>query len=544
MPPVTRLRHVIPVVGPSAPEPLRTAQEVTLDSIDRALRVARERVEVEVVGARFPDEPLPNRPWLVDAPVLHTSSADLVPETVGRRLPLLREVLSAFGDARALDGVVLTNIDIGLQPLFYEAVAEALASGLDAFTINRRDITPSFRSDLGPLAQSSTGARHPGSDCFVMAPAVLPHLDVGDVMLGVRRVGATLRSAIEQSTEHFRRFSDLNLTFHLGNDRAWTAELFDAATRFNHSEHVAARERHLAAARSREGVVVAPSSDRSPPVWVRRPRLIFAAATARSGTAYLAGLLGSVPGVDSAHERPPTMAGPWLRDVAAEGLSATYRERAAKVDALRCLQMLRSGSTAIADINRLFLTVQYDVVLDSFDHSDISIVDLRRDPVDIALSMDLLGWFSPEDEERLGARWRDWFIEPGPLGAAEDREVDGGIGRLDRIFLHLADVMHRRDRLRRLTPTVRWVDADLPDITRRIGARRLLEDLSLPAPPPGWPGRAQRRRVGVKRPRKAVVARTTSRADVVVALGRFLERSRGSEGFHALEAEAARWGHS
>lgn len=532
MPSRFRLRHVLPIVGPSAPSRLREAQRVTLTSIERALGYTGDRLRVEVIGARFLDEPLPDLPWLHDAPVLHSSSLDVVPSASDRRLPLLREVLSAAGAVDDDDAIILTNIDIAIQPTFYEAIDEILRTGLDAFTVNRRDVTPRFIGTAPILVQASTGARHPGSDCFIMTAPVIRDLDVGDVLLGVRRVGSTLREAVESSARRYRRFTDLNLTFHLGDDREWMTDPFAGLTAFNEQENSAARERR----RRAESTGHRAPPERHPGRRGRPPRLVFAATTARSGTGYLAALLGSVPGIDSVHERPPMLCGPWLHDLAARGHVGTYEDRVVKADALGVLRDQLHGHMALADINHLFLTTQYDVVLDAFDHTGITIVDLRRDPIDVALSMDRLGWFSADNPG-----WRDWFLEPNRCTLAPGTAAAEPVDPLDLILAHLADVLRRREDLRRATPTVQWIDADLPDIARREGARRLLRQIGFEPPSIRWPHRTQRRPANLRSARKRSVGRATSRAYVSERVDRFLARAPDRSAVAALGAEVRRW---
>jgi hypothetical protein len=141
----SRIRHVIPLVGPSAREALRADQLITLDSIGRAREFAAASVEVEVIGAHFPDETPPDAfDWLIPVPALRRSSNDLDGLAGPRRLPLLMDVLTALDGGEGVDGVVCSNIDIGLRPDFYEAIAGLLGEGWDAF----RQVLPSPRTSV------------------------------------------------------------------------------------------------------------------------------------------------------------------------------------------------------------------------------------------------------------------------------------------------------------------------------------------------------------------------------------------------------------
>jgi hypothetical protein len=141
-----KVSHLINTVGDSAREDLREAQRITLESIDQARQVTGSQVEVEVRAARFQDEPLP-ADWLVDAVQLTRSVIDVVPFPCDRRLPLLADILA--GVPSDSDLAVFTNIDIAVQPHFYELVAELHGRGYDAFTINRRTVMPRNGSSDG-----------------------------------------------------------------------------------------------------------------------------------------------------------------------------------------------------------------------------------------------------------------------------------------------------------------------------------------------------------------------------------------------------------
>lgn len=238
--------------------------------------------------------------------------------------------------------------------------------------------------------------------------------------------------------------------------------------------------------------------------------------------------------VDAGHERTPTMSGPWLRDVAELGLAATYDHRRAKADAIRlALGRLPRGVTYV-DTSHLFLTMFHDVVLDGFDHGSIRIVDLRRDPVDIARSMYELGWFSDRQEG-----WREWLMDPvglgSPLGIATEEVADP----LDAVLLHIARNLHERAVLRSSTPTVRWVDVDLPRLRTRVGQQAMLRALGLPRL--RRTVRVSRRAVNTRVERKQRIGSPMDRDAITVRLDEVLSRFEGRRGLDALRDEVRRW---
>lgn len=521
---VTSLRpvqHVIPVVGASAPSSLRSVQDVTLHSIERALDFSRATMTVDVIAARFPDEETPRREWLRDAPVLTSSSRDVGEFRVPRRLPLLRQVLGAFDGGRACDALVLTNADIGLQPAFYEVVAEILDAGYDAFTINRRSVTDSFRLGGGALVRSSTGIPHPGSDCFVMSPDLLEGADVGDVLLGVRWVGQTLLEDLAARARRFRRFTDLHVTFHLGDEREWEREDVSDYERFNHQEYVAAGIR-----RSRPLASVA-----SP----RQPMVIHCATTAGSGAEHLARILGSLPRVNAADERTGELVAEARTAVAEHGLTRSYEHRLRIVHRIESEIDLRPSEHYV-HTSHLFLGHWHDVVLDCFDHSRLVVIDLRRDPIDIVESL-ARRVTSPDlvlDLEWLGI---------DPIGSESMLGLDARdlADRTDLLIAHVADVAQRRTALRGATPTITWIDADLPDLLTRGGARRLVRGLGLDPPDRWWPlgrGVARTSRSDV---RALWTRRSTPRQVIAHRIDDFIARFSDRPWIEPLRLERERW---
>lgn len=465
---VRRIRHVIPLVEGSARQELRLAQDATLASVAVARRHALDvlGLEIEVVGAHSPDvDPPADLEWLRAVPTLATEAASLAQFARPRRLPLLREVLAGLDGGRGVDAVICSNTDIGLRPDFYATIAEILAEGYDAFTVNRRCLTERWERPAGAIERAEVGSRHPGSDCFVMTPDVLRQVDVGDCLLGTKFVGLTLIEEMARSARRFRRFSDLAVTWHRGNDVPWRASELDDYRDFNREQ--------LRLRRVANG-----NPDRR--VRLEWRRIIVSAAPARSGGRTLARVLSAIPSIDVEHRRSPTMLGPWVRDLAEMGLAATREHRRVKVDAIRAdLRTALDSRLIYADITPAFLTTTHDVILDSFDHSKLAVIALRRDPIEIARSMLRDGWFAPGGDERA-----DVTLDPdrtgSPLGIGPGDLHD----RVDRVLAHIAEMLHARDRLRRRTPSVRWVDVDLTSLRSRSGIDAMLTALDLPR----WPG--------------------------------------------------------
>jgi hypothetical protein len=214
-----RILHVVSTVGTSAPNELQEAQRITLESLELAQRCA-VGIDVRVAASRYADEPLPAE-WLMDFPCLQTSASELWNVPDGPRLPLLREVLMPLQCDIPYDFAVYTNIDIGVQPFFYQLVRQWAESGLDAVNVTRRNVDADLISAGLPAIQAALGTRHPGSDCFAFISRIAKVLHVGDVCLGLPPVGRTMALALWLNANNYRKFGNQHATFHIGSDPDW-----------------------------------------------------------------------------------------------------------------------------------------------------------------------------------------------------------------------------------------------------------------------------------------------------------------------------------
>lgn len=536
-----RIRHVIPTVGPSAPTELIEAQELTLQSIERARRCVDGGIEVDVRAVRFADEPL-DVPWVTDCPVLTRSVLDMATFEVPRRLPLLHDVLGGLGDPSDYDVAILTNVDIAVQPLFYELVAEIADEGHDAFSITRRTVQPRFRGSSLARFSTAEGTVHPGHDCFAMSSAIVERLIPCDVALGVRWVARTLLWQLQLNAENYRNFGDLHATFHVGDDLVWTNPRLADYEEWNESEVLAlvrdlverfgrARVSRLLSVGPFLEAIDAGTEVSAPPARTAtvahgtrprarvEPRLIFSANTGRAGSGYLAGLLDESRTVTAGHERPPQMTGAWTRRIAYEPRMASYADRLVKVDAIRSEVARIPPGRVYADTSHMFVKTFADVVFDEFAHDRLSVVVLRRDPVDVARSFFQLDYLGPRP-----LPWYDWMIPPTVPESAFPISPDEVDDQFDLIFGYLVDIENRTNRLRELAPAVTWVDARLEEITEVDGARALFAALDIAVPRNLAETIAGH--VNTKERAKSKVEQPVSRSRVEERFGEFIERHR------------------
>lgn len=218
-----RIVHILNAVHMPEAHPLSVAQRLTFES----MRIAREGAtgcDVSFVSTHYAEDDDALPPFVEHAPRLTRSLLDFGTFEPPRKLPLLADILAPLKTASA-DYVVFTNVDIGLQPYFYDFVSRAVDAGDTCFTVNRRDIalTPDRVQDL-PAIWSQVGQAHPGHDCFVFPRALADSLDLDDVVVGMPWVGTVLLANLMCLLPATHVREDLHATFHLGSDKAWKAD--------------------------------------------------------------------------------------------------------------------------------------------------------------------------------------------------------------------------------------------------------------------------------------------------------------------------------
>jgi len=226
-----RFTHIVNPFTPKPGSEHDRAQRVTLASMRTARDAARDAgVGVEQLAAAFEADQLcivdPLRPT---AP-LERSAQDFAALAGVRPLPLIAEILERAAVEGSGDYLVYTNIDIGLQPRFYEAMDARLRrdehGGGEArpLVINRRTISARYAGpeDLGAMYRDR-GKRHPGYDCFVFPRAWVGRMRLGDALVGAPWLGSLIVTNLDALSGWRVVIERLaHLTFHLGDDKAWS----------------------------------------------------------------------------------------------------------------------------------------------------------------------------------------------------------------------------------------------------------------------------------------------------------------------------------
>lgn len=219
-----QIAHIInPVIIDDKSSDLHIAQPITFETIKTAQQQAQGKVNVTLYTAQYQEDREIIPASFIQTPDLERSILDIATFQVPRKLPLIKDILARLYEAAPdADYLIYTNVDIHLQPQFYVEVAKLIQQGYDAFVINRRTIPDKYK-DIQEIPQMylEKGSSHPGHDCFIFKRNLYEKFYLENHVIGV---GACFRSMLLNClchAEKFQEFTDLYLTFHIGNQETW-----------------------------------------------------------------------------------------------------------------------------------------------------------------------------------------------------------------------------------------------------------------------------------------------------------------------------------
>lgn len=212
-----RVAHIVNLFQPSADSDLHLAQQVTIESMLRAKRFADYGDQIELLSAQtssdesiVPDGFRATKNLDQDVTDYHHFGRQL-------KLPILKDILDRAYTETDAEYIVFSNVDIALQPHFYDFIEEKILAGHDAFIINRRRIPAKFNSvDQLDEMYKEKGLSHPGFDCFVFHRDLYPKFSLAEVCTGVPFIGITLAQNLFCFAENPIVYTDKHLTFHIG----------------------------------------------------------------------------------------------------------------------------------------------------------------------------------------------------------------------------------------------------------------------------------------------------------------------------------------
>lgn len=190
----------------------------------RARDFAEGTVSVELVSQQYVEDEGVAPSFFKKMPNLTRSISDIYTFKYPRKLPLIADLLNVTTKS---DYIIYTNVDIAVMPHFYCAIAKYIEMGYDAIAINRRTINAKYKSlnDLS-LMYEEVGKPHEGIDCFVLPKNALEKYNFFDAFIGSGPVGLCFVANMIIESSNFLWLEDKHLTFHLGDDKAWSNPAF------------------------------------------------------------------------------------------------------------------------------------------------------------------------------------------------------------------------------------------------------------------------------------------------------------------------------
>lgn len=161
---------------------------------------------------------------------LGRSVADVAHLTPRRTLPLVGDILKVGAKDVQTSHLIFTNMDISVVPTFYTRLRAMIAQpdmGFDVpFTVGRINIDARLAD--GPIERMYAAPGEPGKgyDCFIIPISMVEQLDLGHSCIGAAHFDQLLFMALDAVSGHrVRHLNNSGLTFHLGNNIAWSAML-------------------------------------------------------------------------------------------------------------------------------------------------------------------------------------------------------------------------------------------------------------------------------------------------------------------------------
>jgi hypothetical protein len=492
-----RFVHVINPAKVPPSSSLYLAQPVTFESIRVAKEfAAAQGVDVDLCAVNFPedDEIVPE--FFSRRKHLTRSVLDCGRFVTPRKLPLLADILEAGRSTSDAEFMIYTNADIAMVPHFYVTLDRLVQSGFDAFMVTRRTLSSEYKSPAELWRMyADLGETHPGDDCFICRRELSAQYELGEACIGIKYVARLFAFNLILHSERFEHFTNLHLTFHIGDDRIWdddrwidysehNARFFRAVARAHRDDPRTAKHHLLKKWVTRFGQDQQPAA--KPKKWWKRfgastfpdlasRRLIFSINSGRSGSKYLAELLGTAEHVKSFHEAEPKMSGEYMAMINEQPLEATTAKRRTKSEAIAAVLREMGPKDIYVETNHTFIKSFYDVVLEDF--RNVQVIILRRDLALVLKSFIELGYFSP-----LNPRGHQWMSSPNAVTAAVAALApDDQLDQFDRCIAYLIDIEARAERFKKEYPHVPTHEVDLTQLNDFSFVRQLFRRLELNA---------------------------------------------------------------
>ena len=202
-------------------------------------------------------------------------------------------------------------------------------------------------------------------------------------------------------------------------------------------------------------------------------RAIFCISPGRSGSNYLAELLGTAREVVSLHEPEPTMTAEYLEMVNTHPYDDTKVFRKTKAEAINRFLLSMGPNQVYCETNHMFIKTFFDVVIDSID--SIKVIFLRRDIRQVLRSFIELKYFTNENME-----WHKWMTSPNAVTAALPAIYpDSQLDQYDLCIAYLLDIEARAQRFYKDYPSVQVHEIELSTLNNYDRVFRLFNELDV-----------------------------------------------------------------
>ncbi|RED92314.1 hypothetical protein C7460_13128 [Marinoscillum furvescens DSM 4134] len=180
-----------------------------------AAKQAPDTLQVQLAAVRLAGDQLALPKDITELQNLNRTVLDI--RDFRRKVPytLIDDLLNSALQQEA-DFYCYTNMDIILQPNFYQFVAAKLEAGHDALIINRRRIDDAFLDKPLEEIYEEPGLKHPGFDCFIFSKAIAQQMILSTICVGVPFVGVSLAHNLFAQANNLGFYDDQHLTKHVG----------------------------------------------------------------------------------------------------------------------------------------------------------------------------------------------------------------------------------------------------------------------------------------------------------------------------------------
>ncbi len=202
-------------------------------------------------------------------------------------------------------------------------------------------------------------------------------------------------------------------------------------------------------------------------------RLLFSINPGRSGSRYLAELLGTAEEVTSFHEAEPLMNGPYLQMINNMPYAGSVNKRRIKCKAVKKILDGLPAGQIYCETNHMFIKTFYDVVLHEF--KNVEVIILRRKLSHVLKSFIELGYFSSKN-----TAWPDWMSSPNAQTRAINCiDMDVNLDQYDLCIAYLLDIEARARRFQREYPHVSTYEVRLESLCHYPNVVTFFEKLKI-----------------------------------------------------------------